>query len=350
MLDIINHFFRMGISEEDYEKLKINLNSKNQKNLIFLSRILTILMVPGLIFVYVFYGGLKPRFWIYLSLFVFTFLSFLLAHRESKHTNLQIYIFISILIGYSIVLSTRMNPDMMAVKYIAFILALPMLFTDQPIRVSLYICACTAVFILCAIHFDARHILPLDIFHALIFGAVSIVTSTYLSKIKIQRLYFEKKWKTTSETDLMTGLHSRNLYEQRLNSYPKTCKKNLICVFLDVNGLHEIDIHQGYDVGDRVLQMTASIFQQALGQENTFRIGGDEFIALLPDTQKNHIQAITKHIYEQTRQSGISVSIGISNMNKEDMDIHLLTKRAAKEMSEVKRRYYQNAKIDRRSR
>ena len=97
MLDIINHFFRMGISEEDYEKLKINLNSKNQKNLIFLSRILTILMVPGLIFVYVFYGGLKPRFWNYLSLFVFTFLSFLLAHRESKHTNLQIYIFISIL-------------------------------------------------------------------------------------------------------------------------------------------------------------------------------------------------------------------------------------------------------------
>ncbi len=355
VLDIICDFFKTGVSKEDYEKLKSSLLIENQKNLVFLSRILTILLVPGIIFVYFFYGGFTPRFWIYLSLFCFLFLSFLLAHRKSKniniHTNIQMYVFISIMIGFSIILSTIMTPNMMAVKYIAFILALPMFFTDKPIRISLYICACSIVFILCAICFDTRNILPLDIFQSLIFGTVSIITSTYLSKIKIQRLYYEKKWKTISDTDLMTGLNSRNLYEQSLNHFSEQCKKNLVCIFLDVNGLHEIDINKGYEAGDKLLKATASIFQSAFGQENTFRIGGDEFVAILPDTSITRVQEITNLVYKQTNQSGISVAMGVSSINKEDdMDVCLLIKKAAKEMSEAKRRHYQNTKYNRRSR
>lgn len=131
------------------------------------------------------------KFWIYVSLFFALLVSFVLAKKGGKRTdldtNLQMYVFISVLMGYSIVLSTIMNPDTMAVKYIAFIMTLPMFFTDRPVRISLYIAVCTAIFIASAVIYDCKDVLAVDIVHSLIFGTVSIVTSTYLTRIKIQR-------------------------------------------------------------------------------------------------------------------------------------------------------------------
>lgn len=354
MIDTIRSFFTLGVSEDDYGRLKGRIYEENQNNLVFLSRILCILAIPGTVFVYFIYGGFGVSFWIYLSLFVCLLISFVLARRGRKRTeldtNLQMYVFISMLIGYSIVLSTVMNPGMMAVKYIAFIMTLPMFFTDRPVRISAYIIACTVLFIISAVICDDRSILALDIFQALIFGTVSIVTSTYLTRIKIQRLYYESKWKHISETDLMTGLNSRNLYEQKFRSFPDKCSKNLICVFLDVNGLHEVDIKQGYDAGDSILKTTASIFQQRFGTENTYRIGGDEFVAIIPDTSEDTVRKTIESIYYETDKAGFTVSMGMSVMENGKINMDTLTKSAANEMSEVKRQHYQKAENDRRSR
>lgn len=354
MFDIISSFFNIGISEEEYRKLKGRVNEDNRKNLMFLSRILSLLLIPGVVFVYFYYGGFSNHFWVYLSLQICLILSFFHARVVEKRANtnilLQIYVFNSILIGYSIVLSTIMNPDMMAVKYIAFIMVLPLFFTDRPVRISLYICACTTLFIVSAVINDARNILPLDIAQSLIFGTVGIITSTYMTRIKIQRLYFEGKWKYISETDLMTGLNSRNLYEQELSIFPRRCRKNLSCVFLDVNGLHEVDIKQGYDAGDSILKTAAEIFQRHFGQEYSYRIGGDEFVAFIPDCNENEIRKMMDRIYEEIKAAGFSVSMGMSDMKKEDIDMSALTKNAANEMSEVKRQHYQKAENDRRSR
>ena len=152
-------------------------------------------------------------------------------------------------------------------------------------------------FIISAFINDIPSILWMDIVHSVIFGTVSIVSSTYLTRIKIQRLYYEKKWKYISDTDLMTGMNSRNRYEQALSSYPNRCLRNLSCVFLDVNGLHEVDVEQGYEAGDEFLRKTASIFEQQFGRENSYRIGGDEFVALIPDkNEKRFVKAWSRYI------------------------------------------------------
>ena len=353
MLDGLKDFFGTGISEEDYGKLKGRLYEENRKNLIFLSGILFILLIPGTIFIYFYYGA-GARFWIYVSILFCQVLSHVLAKAGRKKkpadSNFQIYLFSSILIGYSILLSTVMNSDMMAVKYIAFILALPMFFTDRPVRIGVYIGGCTAVFILCAAAFDARNVLVPDISQALFFGMISVITSTYLTRVKIQRLYFEWKWKVLSETDLMTGLNSRNRYEQDFNHFPKWCRETLCCVFLDVNGLHEADVNLGYDAGDRMLKTTASLFRAEFGEEYTYRIGGDEFVAILPDAGEDRVRQGISRIYSGTKRSGFSVSMGVAWMKKDQIDMNALTKAAAAEMSEVKRRHYRNGKNDRRSR
>lgn len=269
MLKKVRNFFGTGISEEDYGKLKVKLYEENQKNLIFLSGVLSVLAIPGVIFIYYYYG-IGTHLWVYLSILLCLVLSYALARtggkRKSTDSNLPMYVFSSILIGYSIILSTIMNSDMMAVKFIAFILALPMFFTDRPIRITAFISGWTAVFIFFAVFFDARKILVLDIVQVLIFGTVSVIASTYLTRIKIQRLYFQWKWKVISETDLMTGLNSRNRYEQEFDHFSEKCSESLCCVFLDVNGLHEVDVNQGYDAGDRMLKTTASIFRLEFGK------------------------------------------------------------------------------------
>lgn len=354
LFDLIHSFFTVGISEDEYTKLKEDVSEENHNNLIFLSRILSVLMVPGTICVYLFSGGPKMKFWVYVSLMICLIVSFILAKRTGGGTKSKsmfyMYAFISILIGYSIVLSTILNPNMLAVKYIAFIMVLPMFFTDRPVRISLYIIACTAIFIISAFINDIPSILWMDIVHSVIFGTVSIVSSTYLTRIKIQRLYYEKKWKYISDTDLMTGMNSRNRYEQALSSYPNRCLKNLSCVFLDVNGLHEVDVEQGYEAGDEFLRKTASIFEQQFGRENSYRIGGDEFVAPIPDKNEKKIRESMEQIYKEIEDAGFSVSMGMADLKKNEIDMKKLIKMAADEMSDRKRKYYQNAEHDRRSR
>ena len=111
-----------------------------------------------------------------------------------------------------------------------------------------------------------------------------------------------------------------------------------------------MDIKQGYDAGDSILKIAAEIFQRHFGQEYSYRIGGDEFVAFIPDCNENEIRKMMDRIYEEIETAGFSVSMGMSDMKKEDIDMSALTKNAANEMSEVKRQHYQKAENDRRRR
>ena len=60
-----------------------------------------------------------------------------------------------------------------------------------------------------------------------------------------------------SEIDMLTGVRNRNSYEQNLSIYPSLCKKNLSCIFADLNGLHELNNTKGHEAGDKMLQFVA---------------------------------------------------------------------------------------------
>lgn len=356
-------FFGIRLSDHEYQILSKRIEKENHENLVFLSGVLSGLSVPT-IFVVFFLYRTQLCSWLYLSLMVCIFIVYFHTRFAGKNTGkntekntekntrrnttLEMYVFISILMGYSIVFSTIMNPNMMAVKYIAFILALPLFFTDLPVRIGSYIVGCTAVFIVSAVLHDSRGILVQDIVHACFFAALSIAISTYMSKIKIQRLYYEQKWKYISETDLMTGLNSRNLYERSLKSYADRCDRNLSCVFVDVNGLHEVDVEQGYEAGDRMLKCVAQALREQFGPEDTYRIGGDEFVAFVRDGDPAEIRQKVAEMNAQVEKEGFSVSVGVSDMRKDEVDMKTLTTMAEKEMGDVKRHYYEQSGCDRR--
>ena len=71
--------------------------------------------------------------------------------------------------------------------------------------------------------------------------------------LKVPEIFYARKVSILSETDLLTGLFNRNSYEQKLKTYSSMCNQVLPCVYVDVNGLHELNNTRGHAAEDKML-------------------------------------------------------------------------------------------------
>ena len=79
--------------------------------------------------------------------------------------------------------------------------------------------------------------------------------------------------------DSLTGLLNRNCFEQKIENLDKNEYRNVACVYIDANGLHNINNRFGHEAGDNMLKAVAQALQSKFGSDKTYRIGGDEFVA-----------------------------------------------------------------------
>lgn len=142
-----------------------------------------------------------------------------------------------------------------------------------------------------------------------------------------------------AELDMLSGLQNRNCYEQNLSLYPRKCRNSLTCIYVDVNGLHELNNKKGHAAGDKMLQKVAHVIQEQFGSKDTYRIGGDEFVAFAKDEAAETIQEKMKVIICSLMTTGYHISVGVCRQEL-PVDIDSLVKQAEKNMYEEKRRYY----------
>lgn len=145
--------------------------------------------------------------------------------------------------------------------------------------------------------------------------------------------------KTMSEVDTLTGLLNRNCYEEKLDSYPERATDSLICVYADVNGLHEMNNTQGHAAGDRLLQTVAALMQTEFGHEDTYRIGGDEFVAFVIDGDISAVNDSMRKIEQLLCEKGYHASLGADIQNT-PIDMASLIENAEKLMYSEKQYYY----------
>ena len=146
-----------------------------------------------------------------------------------------------LLFSFGIVLGTVTRPDEQTVTFVALLLTVPLLFTDRPIRMVICIFFSIISFIITAILVKEDYVLVADIIDVTVFGTISAIVCTYMTSLKCQRFLFARKVSILSETDLLTGMYNRNSYEQKLEAYSSMCNQMLSCVYVDVNGLHELN-------------------------------------------------------------------------------------------------------------
>jgi diguanylate cyclase (GGDEF)-like protein len=89
-------------------------------------------------------------------------------------------------------------------------------------------------------------------------------------------------------TDQLTGLPNHRALHQRLEADLAAAARHgtpLSVAMIDVDNFKQVNDRHGHDRGDAILRLVADCMQQVLRASDTFgRLGGDEFMWILPDT------------------------------------------------------------------
>lgn len=138
--------------------------------------------------------------------------------------------------------------------------------------------------------------------------------------------------KYLSYHDQLTGLYNRRFYEEELKRLDTERNLPLTLIMADVNGLKLTNDAFGHLAGDKLIKEIAEIFKKNFRQDEIIaRIGGDEFIILLPQIDTNEAQEIMSRVNESFRNKQLdnmilSVSFGLATkyeVNKEITEVYI---------------------------
>ncbi|WP_343840546.1 GGDEF domain-containing protein [Faecalicatena contorta] len=112
--------------------------------------------------------------------------------------------------------------------------------------------------------------------------------------------------------DRLTGLYNRNRYVCDLKErfLEVQCAGTL---FLDLNNLKEVNDKYFHSEGDKLLCRLADTIYKATGEAGRcYRVGGDEFIIILPDCTKEDLELLRRRIQEKLKQQESDADIPCS--------------------------------------
>ncbi|MBL4889032.1 MAG: diguanylate cyclase [Candidatus Lindowbacteria bacterium] len=146
---------------------------------------------------------------------------------------------------------------------------------------------------------------------------------------RIRRLLARKKQldeaRTLSRFDSLTGLRNRYSFEKTIAAEVTRAKRfshPLSLVYLDIDGLKQINDTFGHAIGDELLRTVAQVLLSTCREtDRPCRIGGDEFAAVLPETDQqkaadfltrlNKKMSLSRYVAKETDLVP-SVSVGLS--------------------------------------
>ena len=100
--------------------------------------------------------------------------------------------------------------------------------------------------------------------------------------------------------DQLTGLYNRRSGEQRLAQEISRAQRHgrpLTVLLMDLDGLKQVNDRHGHAAGDTLLKGFADRLQRAIrGSDLAVRLGGDEFMALLPECRAEEVRHVLGRI------------------------------------------------------
>ncbi|MBU4277284.1 MAG: GGDEF domain-containing protein [Proteobacteria bacterium] len=138
----------------------------------------------------------------------------------------------------------------------------------------------------------------------------------------------EERYREMAIMDHLTGLYNRrHFYVLAENELKRTLRRghSLALIMLDLDHFKKINDNYGHDVGDKVLMEVGRVLtSQVRSMDICARLGGEEFVLLLPETQDPQALNVAERLRESIAHScvpagddwvGVTVSLGVTGLN-----------------------------------
>jgi two-component system cell cycle response regulator len=150
--------------------------------------------------------------------------------------------------------------------------------------------------------------------------------------------------------DALTGLHNRRYMEVHLKALmdaARTGGSPLSVVVIDVDKFKSVNDTHGHDAGDNVLREVARRIQRnTRGIDLACRLGGEEFVIIMPDTGMERARQVGERVREciadevfqadQELQVSVTASVGVATLGEDDTFAEMF-KRADRALYAAKR-------------
>ncbi len=159
--------------------------------------------------------------------------------------------------------------------------------------------------------------------------------------------------------DAMTGVGNKAAYMDLIQLLERKISENMaqfMVVVFDVNGLKRVNDNLGHTYGDMLITDSAEVLKKVFGAENTYRIGGDEFIVVVENADEMDVQhyfkkfdsTLAKFNAENSRyEHKLAISKGAAVYREGDKEYKEVFRRADEMMYKDKEQFYKG-KEDRR--
>lgn len=183
-----------------------------------------------------------------------------------------------------------------------------------------------------------------------------LLFTTSLTRLSVLLLLVYGYWKikslmhnlvVTSEEDFLTGVSNRRgFFRQGEIELERMARAHqpISLIYIDLDNFKKINDLNGHAVGDKVLQMVATIIKSNIRKVDFLaRLGGDEFALILPSTAGSGAINIGEKIFNSIQQNcglnnySVGLSIGIASFITPPSSLDYALKCADKLMYEIKK-------------
>jgi len=172
-----------------------------------------------------------------------------------------------------------------------------------------------------------------------------------LKKNAIEQASLKKQLKYISEHDVLTGLKTRKYALEKLENLISSADKigtQIVLMFIDIDNFKNINDSYGHNIGDKTLCLIANGLKKCAREDDIIaRVGGDEFIIILPNIQRTSDSRIVANKIGELVESLLPVqadriraptlSIGVAVYPNDATNATSLLKKADAAMYTVKR-------------
>jgi diguanylate cyclase (GGDEF)-like protein len=133
--------------------------------------------------------------------------------------------------------------------------------------------------------------------------------------------------RTLIHTDPLTGLLNRRGLSTRLRAEQSRLAREagpITTLLIDLDDFKALNDAQGYDAGDRALSDVAGSMRRVLRSSDIIaRIGGDEFLVLLPNTDTHLAEVVAERLRAsiESAKNPVTASIGVMSLTPRQLDL-----------------------------